>query len=108
MILFSRVCKLIQTDQGIDRLGECIANLLVGQAQTAKIIQVTVTYTPKEAFSYFLEIKIHTKVETKYPISLISIRPWVVSPFLKKNLVHKKETLFKFFTFEIAKVYFFH
>ena len=67
MIFFSRVCKLIQTDQGIDRLGECIANLLVGQAQTAKIIQVIVTYyTPKDVFYcffYFLVIKIHTKVE---------------------------------------------
>ena len=50
LIFFSRVCKLIQTDQGIDRLGECIANLLVGQAQTAKIIQVIVTYTPKDVF----------------------------------------------------------
>ena len=37
---YSRVCKLIQSDQGIDRLGSGIANLLVGQAQTAKIIQV--------------------------------------------------------------------
>ena len=41
---YSRVCKLIQSDQGIDRLGEGIADLLVGQAQTAKIIQVHLAY----------------------------------------------------------------
>ena len=38
------MCKLIQSDQGIDRLGSGIANLLVGQAQTAKIIQVKKKY----------------------------------------------------------------